>query len=167
MFSNLNMNIALANVIIPNIVLGIGMTSVIIPGTTLLFCNVGKQEITNASRIQNLIKNLGCAIGTSSVGFLVSSYSQIYQGYMEDKMTTLYTPFAERVSMMTAQFMSLCNDVATAGMMAQIMMYKQLVQQSVLCSYINAYKIYGIAILSIIPFTYILKKFVFVENEKK
>ncbi|MBO5434548.1 DHA2 family efflux MFS transporter permease subunit [bacterium] len=167
MFANLNMNIALGNVIIPNIVLGVGMTSVIIPGTTLLFCNVSKQEMTNASSIQNLIKNVGCAIGTSSVGFLVSSYSQIYQGYMVDKMTVLHTPFAERVSAMTAQFMSLGHDVATAGMMAQIMMYKQLIQQSVLCSYINAYKIYGIAILSIIPFTYIIKRFVFADETLK
>ena len=83
MFSSLNLNIALSNVIIPNIVLGMGMTTIIIPCTTLLFSMVSKEDMTNASSIQNLIKNVGCAVGTSSVGFLVSSYSQIYQSYLD------------------------------------------------------------------------------------
>ena len=71
-----------ALVIVPNIIVGFGLTTVIIPCTTLLYSMVSKQDMTNASSVQNLIKNVGCAVGTSSVGFLVSSYSQIYQSYL-------------------------------------------------------------------------------------
>lgn len=159
MFSNLNLNIALSNVIIPNIVLGIGMTSIIIPGTTLLFAHVSKEEMTNASSIQNLIKNVGCAVGTSSVGFLVSSYAQIYQNYLVDRLNILNSSFAAYTTNLAGKFLSTGYDHITSETMANIMVYKQLLQQSTLCAYINAYRIYAIAILLLIPFTIILKKF--------
>lgn len=159
MFSNLNLNIALSNVIIPNIILGIGMTSIIIPGTTLLFATVTKQEMTNASSIQNLIKNVGCAVGTSSVGFLVSSYSQVFQSYLVDKLTPLNEVFYGKIIIMQQQLSTMGMDAATALNAAQGKIYGQLVQQSTLCAFIHAYKIYAIAIIILIPFIFILKKF--------
>ena len=165
MFSNLNLNIALNNVIIPNIVLGMGMTTVIIPCTTLLFSRVSNKEMTNASSIQNLVKNVGCAVGTSSVGFLVSSYSQIYQSYLVDKMSFLHTPFATNVSALASKFSQMGYDVITATGMAQAKIYGMLIQQSTLCAFINAYKIYAILILLMIPFVFILKKFEFIKND--
>ncbi len=164
MFSTLNIDIALPNVIIPNIVLGMGMTTVIIPGTTLLFSMVNKEEMTNAASVQNLIKNVGCAVGTSSVGFLVSSYSQVYQHYLVDRLTPLNHVFYTKMTAMIAQFQSLGHDLANATIMAQAMIYKQLIQQSTLCAFINAYKVYALATLVLIPFVIILKKFNMQDN---
>ena len=159
MFSGLNLNIAFNNVLVPNIILGFGLTGVIIPCTTLLFSMVNKEEMTNAASIQNLIKNVGCAVGTSSVGFLVSSYFQIYQSYLVDKMTMLSGPFAQKVSMISAQFMQLGYDSATSIGIAQGKLYGQLVQQSTLCAFINAYRIYAVLILVLIPLVFVLKRF--------
>lgn len=166
MFSNLNLNIAFNNVVVPNIIVGFGMTCVIIPCTTLLFSMVSKQDMTNAASIQNLIKNVGCAVGTSSVGFLVSSYSQTYQSYLVDKMTLLNNVFAEKIATMTNAFSSLGHDIATANQMAHIMTYKQLIQQSTLCAFMNAYKLYAILILVLIPLVLLLKNVDF-ENSQK
>ena len=159
MFSGLNLNIAFNNVTIPNIVVGFGLTTVIIPCTTLLFSNVEKQGMTNAASIQNLIKNVGCAVGTSSVGFLVSSYSQIYQSYLVDKMTMLNGAFAHKVEMFASSFIAMGHDASTAFGMAQGKIYGQLIQQSTLCAFINAYKIYAVLILILIPMVFLLKKF--------
>lgn len=159
MFSGLNLNIALSNVIIPNIVLGIGMTSIIIPGTTLLFATVTKQEMTNASSIQNLIKNVGCAIGTSSVGFLVSSYSQVYQHYLVDKLNLLNEVFYEKSLLLQTQLMSSGFDYQSAFNGSYGKIYSQLIQQSTLCAFIHAYKIYAVSIIILIPFVFVLKKF--------
>ena len=165
-FSGLNLSIAFNNVLIPNIILGFGMTGVIIPCTTLLFSNVSKQEMTNAASIQNLVKNVGCAVGTSSVGFLVSSYSQIYQSYLVDKMAMLQGPFAEKVSAMSNLFMQMGHDSVTSIGMAQGKLYGLLIQQSTLCSFMNAYRIYAILILLLIPLVFVLKRFNPEANEK-
>ena len=159
MFSGLNLNIAFNNVLIPNIVVGFGLTTVIIPCTTLLYSRVSKQDMTNASSIQNLIKNVGCAVGTSSVGFLVSSYSQIYQSYLVDRMTMLHAPFAQSVAAMSAKFTQLGYDASSAIGIAQGKLYGQLIQQSTLCSFMNAYRIYAVLILVLIPLVFVLKKF--------
>ena len=159
MFSGLNLNIAFNNVLIPNIILGFGLTGVIIPCTTLLFSTVSKQDMTNAASIQNLIKNVGCAVGTSSVGFLVSSYSQIYQSYLVDKMTMLNETFAHKVTAISSQFISMGHDTATAIGMAQGKLYGMLIQQSTLCAFINAYKIYALLTILLIPLIFVLKQF--------
>ena len=101
MFSELNLAIAINNVIIPNIVLGAGLTMVIIPTTTVLFSTVKNAEMTNASSVQNLIKNVGCAVGTSSVGFFVSRFSQMHQTYLVDRLTALNTSFATKIGTIT------------------------------------------------------------------
>ena len=159
MFSGLNLNIAFNNVVIPNIIVGFGLTGVIIPCTTLLYCMVDKKDMTNASSIQNLIKNVGCAVGTSSVGFLVSSYSQIYQSYLVDKLTLLKAPFTNTIENLSASFTSLGIDPSTAVGMAQGKLYGLLIQQSTLCAFMNAYRIYAVCILVLLPLVLLLKKF--------
>jgi len=158
MFSGLNLSIAFNNVTIPNIIVGFGLTTVIIPCTTLLFSMVKKEEMTNAASIQNLIKNVGCAVGTSSVGFLVSSYSQIYQSYLVDRMTLLNSSFSGAVANMSAKFMQIGFDPNTAIGAAQGKLYGQLIQQSTLCAFMNAYRIYAVLILVLIPLVFLLKR---------
>ena len=111
---------------------------------------VQKTEMTNASSIQNLVKNVGCAVGTSSVGFLVSSYSQIYQSYLVDKMNILHGPFADKLSYMTTALIQMGHDATTAFGAAQGKIYGMLVQQSTLCAFMNASRIYAILILFLI-----------------
>ena len=115
--------------------------------------------MTNASSVQNLIKNVGCAVGTSSVGFLVSGYSQIYQHYLVDRLTPLNEVFYGKIMTMQGQFASMGIDFATASAMAQGKIYSQLIQQSTLCAFMNAYKIYAISTLILIPLVFILRRF--------
>ncbi len=159
MFSGLNLNIAFSNVTIPNIIIGFGLTAVIIPCTTLLYSRVSKQEMTNASSVQNLIKNVGCAVGTSSVGFLVSSFSQIYQTYLVDRMTLLSSPFSTAISTMSAKFTQVGFDATTAIGMVQGKIYGQLIQQATLCAFMNAYRIYAVLVLLLVPLVFLLKNF--------
>jgi DHA2 family multidrug resistance protein len=158
MFSTLNLDIAMGNVILPNIVLGLGMTSVIIPVTTIIFSYVKNYEMTNASALQNLVKNVGCAVGTSSVGVLVSRYSQIYQSYLVDRLTMLNSTFAQRVTEMTSTFMSMGSDFVTAQHMAMGNIYKQLMMHSTISAYMNSYRIYALATMIVIPLVFILRK---------
>ena len=56
---------------------------------------------------------------------------------------------------MQAQFMNMSMDVNTAFGTAKGKVYGNLIQQSTL----NAYKLYAIAIIILIPFVFILRKF--------
>ncbi len=166
LFSCLNLSIALINVVIPNIVLGIGITMLTVPLTTLTFTYVSNSEMTNASSIQNLIKNVGCAIGTSSVGVLVSRYSQVYQTYLVGNLTPTNSVYSQKLATLTTFFVQQGADYMTAQGKAMVMAYKQLLQQSTLCAFMNAYKIYALVILLSIPLIIMLKKENKVENKE-
>ena len=68
-------------------------------------------------------------------------------------------PFADKVTSMSNMFMSMGHDYGTAMGMAQGKIYGLLVQQSTLCAFINAYRIYAILILVLIPLVFLLKRF--------
>ena len=158
MFSVLNLNIGMQNVILPNIIIGVGMSSTIIPTTTIIYSYVSKKEMTNASALQNLVKNVGCAIGTSSVGVLVSRYSQIHQFNLVGNLSENNVIFLERVNAMTGAFIQNGFDFVTAQKMAMGNLYHMLVQQSTISAYMSAYKAYALAIIIVLPSTFILKK---------
>lgn len=158
MFSNLNLSIAILNVILPNIVLGFGMSTVISPITTLIYSNVTNSEMTNASSLQNLVKNVGCAVGTSSVGVFVSMYSQIHQNYLVDKLNMTNPVFLERYNDMVTAFMKFGGSIVTAQAKANVMLYKQLIQQSTLSAYMSTYRTYAIIILVVLPLVFIIKR---------
>src|SRR5574344_1382276 len=115
--------------------------------------------MTNASSLQNLVKNVGCAVGTSSVGVLISRFSQVHQHYLVDKLTPLNPAFQERVATMTAAFSQYSSlDIATYK--ANYLMYANMLKQSVFCAYMDTYKIYGITLLMLIPMIFLLKNIV-------
>ena len=158
MFSSLKLGISMGNIVLPNIVVGIGMTSVIIPTTSIIFFYVKNSEMTNASAIQNLIKNVGCAVGTSSVGVLVSRYSQVYQSYLVDNLHNLNSVFLEKIATMTNVFVSMGADMMTADKLSLAQTYNILIQQSTICAFMMSYRIYALATIVVIPFVFILKK---------
>ena len=67
-------------------------------------------------------------------------------------MSSLSVPFSNAVSSISANFMQMGIDSSTAIGMAQGKLYGQLVQQSTLCAFMNAYKIYGFLVLILIPY---------------
>ncbi|MEI3255796.1 MAG: hypothetical protein V8R83_10995 [Candidatus Gastranaerophilaceae bacterium] len=82
MFGFLNLKFSMRNIIIPNFIFGfsVGMTITVL--TTALMETISNAKMTNASGVQNLVKNLGAAIGTSLVATIVSRYSQAFQHNM-------------------------------------------------------------------------------------
>jgi DHA2 family multidrug resistance protein len=158
MFAGLNLYIVIQNVVLPNILIGIGSTFIIIPSITITFSKVSSEGMTNASCLQNLTKNVLSAIGTSSVGVFVSSYSQIHQTYLVDRLTLLNNNFSERISFLVSTFMQTGMDRVTAEVAANSMIYKQLIQQSMLSAYISTYRTYALLVLIVIPLLILLSK---------
>jgi DHA2 family multidrug resistance protein len=158
MFAGLNLYIVIQNVVLPNILIGIGSTFIIIPSITITFSKVSNEGMTNASCLQNLTKNVLSAIGTSSVGVFVSSYSQIHQTYLVDRLTLLNNNFSERISFLVSTFMQTGMDRVTAEVAANSMIYKQLIQQSMLSAYISTYRTYALLVLIVIPLLILLSK---------
>ncbi len=155
-FGSLNLEINTMNIIIPNFIMGMGMGLAMVPLMNLSYSTLDNKKLTNASGIQNLMKNIGSAIGTSLVATMLTRFAQVHQGYLVDNLHSLNTVFVERVGSMTAAFSQLTQS-GVAEYMAQKMLYGQLIQQSTLSAFIDSFRIFGALCILVIPLLLLMK----------
>ena len=117
---------------------------------------IKNEQMTNASGLQNLLKNIGGAFGTSIVATLLSRGAQKHQFMLIEHLNEYTQPYVERLQAMSGSFMSMF-DAHTATYLGQNMIYKQLMQQANLMAFIDAFRVFAIACIVIIPLIFLIK----------
>ena len=112
--------------------------------------------MTNASGLQNLLKNIGGAFGTSIVATLLSRGGQKHQFMLIEHLNDYAQPYVERLQAMSGAFMTM-TDAHIAHYMGQTMIYKQLMQQANLLAFIDAFRVFAVACIVIIPLIFLIK----------
>ena len=157
MFGHLNLEFSMINIVIPNVIFGFSVGLTITVLTTASMETISNAQMTNASGVQNLIKNLGAAIGTSLVATMVSRYSQAFQHNMVGFLDNASTVYAEKLANLTSYFAQF-DVYAVAFQKAQGMLYNQLIQQSTLCAYIETFRVWGLITFICLPLLLLYKQ---------
>jgi len=165
-FGQINLQIALIDIALPNFLFGMGMILSMVPLVNLSCCTLKNSQLTNASGVQNLFKNIGAAIGTSIVTTCVSRFSQTHQFMLVGKLSETNNAFIERVNALTGAFSGL-TDHATATFMAKTQIYGQLVQQAHLWAYIDTFRYFALAAFAIIPLLLLVRSPKTLEKQNK
>ncbi len=152
----LNLQIANKNIIIPNFIMGFGLGLAMIPLMSATVQTLTNEQMTNASGLNNLLKTIGGAIGTSLVATALTRYAQIHQHFMVGHLHELNPVFTEKMQAMTGAFSQIAHP-AVAHEMAGAMIYNQLLQQATLWAFMDAFRIIGIICFAIIPLVFLLK----------
>ena len=133
------------------------MIMAMVPLIELSCRTLRNDQLTNASGVQNLLKNVGAAIGTSLVTTCISRFGQMHQNMMVGKLTELNPAFTERLQTYAMSFAS-NTDMANATHMAKNILYNQLLQQSTLWAYIDTFRLFAIASFLIAPLVLLMKR---------
>ena len=165
LFGQINTNIALANIALPNFVFGAGMVLSMVTLSNISCATLPNEMQTNASGVQNLFKNVGAAIGTSIATTMIARFSQVHQMMMVKSLTDTNQVFSERVHAISSAFMT-SVDPATAVHMAQAQIYRILHQQAALWGYVETFRYYAVAVIFILPFVFLLKDNTRAEQKK-
>lgn len=156
-FGALNLQISNMNVAIPNFFMGMGMGLSMVPLMNLSVDTLRNDQMTNATGIQNLLKNIGGAVGTSLVATMLTRFAQVHQYMLVGKMNELNPIFVERLQA-TAGALSVYTQGSVAEYMAEYSLYGQLIKQSTLWAFIDSFRIFGVLCLAVIPLLFFLKK---------
>ena len=156
MLGNLNLEISTMSIMFPNFLFGIGLGLAMIPIITLSMATLRNDQMTNATGLQNLLKNIGGAFGTSIVATLITRGAQKHQFMLIQNLSETSANYLERVHMYTSAFIS-NYDPLTASYMAKGVINRILLQQATLCAFIDAFRIFALAAISIIPLLFLLK----------
>ena len=157
MLGFINLQISQSSVIIPNILYGFGMAMGMMPIVTLSCMSISKDKMANASGLQNFIKTVGGAVGTSLVATFISRFSQVHQNMLIHNLTETNTVFVERLNAMASSFMTM-TDPMTAKTMAGALINGQLIQQAHLWAFIDAFRLYAITGFLVIILVLLMKK---------
>ena len=156
MFGEINTSIALANIAIPNLTFGFGMLLTMVPLSNISCATLANEDQTNAAGLQNLVKNVGAAIGTSIATTMISRFSQIHQMTMVEFLNENNNVYVERLNALTSNFMSHNFEYSTAVHMAQGQLYNMLKQQATLWGYVETFRYFALAVALILPFVFLL-----------
>ena len=156
-FGMINLQINLTTIALPNILYGSGLFMALTPLIPLSCSTTKNENMTNATGLQNLLKNIGGAIGTSIATTMVARYAQAHQHMMTNHLHETNNIFTERVAALAGSFSQIA-DTATAHAMAQGQIYQQLVQQAHLWAYIDTFRWFAFATFLLIPMLVFIRK---------
>lgn len=156
MLGTINLEISSSSIAIPNILYGLGMSLGMVSIITPSCQTIAKKDLSNATGLQNFIKTVGGAVGTSLVATFISRFSQTHQNMMVHNLTETNSIYAERLAAYTSQFAQ-SADLETAKYMAQNLIYNQLNQQAHLWAYIDSFRIFAVAAVLVLFFVVIMK----------
>ena len=157
-FGEINLQISLIDIAIPNFLFGLGMIMAMVPLVELSCRTLRNDQLTNASGVQNLLKNVGAAIGTSLVTTCISRFSQIHQYMMVGKLSDLNNAFVERLQSYAGMMMANNMEASNAVYAAKSLLYNQLVQQSTLWAYIDTFRWFAVASFLIAPLVLFMRR---------
>ena len=164
--SNVNFETSMSSIALPNFILGMGMGFSMVPSIALSAATLSNSQMTNASGLQNLLKNIGGAMGTSLSGTMIARCSQIHQHYLVEHLNNLNPVFIERLNTFTAAISQYIHP-ANANYMAKGLLYKQLVAQSTLYGFVDTFRMFSIAAMVVIPTVFFLKNIDLSEKNNK
>lgn len=157
MFGTLNLDIAMNNIIFPNIICGFAFSLLMVPLMTITFVTLKNSQMTNGSGIYNLAKSVGGAIGTSIVSTMISRMGQVHQTHLVKNLTYSNPGFVEKLSAMQSGIATYVG-TSVAEQKANFMVYMQLQQQANLMAFMDCFKIYAAAVFLLTPFVFLFKK---------
>ncbi len=156
MLCELNLQIAMINIALPNFIMGIGMSLCMIPIINLSTMTLANSQMTNAAGVMNLLKNIGGAIGTSIVTTLISRKAQAHQNFLVENLSMTNNNFLERLQMYQGALQGSLDSIS-ANYKAQVVLYKQMLLQANMGAFRDTFEVCAIACIVIIPLIFFIK----------
>lgn len=163
MLGNLNFSMSMSTIIWPNIVNGFANGFLFVPLTTLTMKTLPRELTGAGTGIYNLLRNLGASLGISMVTTMLVRGEQTHQDVLVTYLNSGNPPYWNALQRLS-RFLAIQGGNAEGTHLAMGALYRNLVRQASLCSYIDDFRLLGILSVSCLPF---LLFFHNVKQEKK
>ncbi|MFL6336470.1 MAG: DHA2 family efflux MFS transporter permease subunit [Pyrinomonadaceae bacterium] len=155
MLAGLNLDIAMSNVVWPNIVSGCAMGFIFVPLTTMAMGTLPNEQVGNASGVYNLMRNTGGSIGIAAVTTFLARGAQTHQAAISSHLTPYDPAFQQRLQQITSA-LGLRGGGATQQALASI--YGTVLRQSMLMSFIDNFRLLAFMCLLCVPAALLFKR---------
>lgn len=139
------------------VVQGLGLAFLFVTINVMAFYYIPKEQANYASGLINLARNMGGSVGISLTTTLLARNAQIHQNYLVTHITPYSYSYQSTITDLTQMLMAQGSSAQQALQQAQAMIYAQVQQQANLLSFIDAFRLLGIAFLILVPLMFLMK----------
>ncbi len=154
--SQYNLYIDFNTVAWTRIIMGVGLGLIFVPLVSMAFATIKKEELGNATSIFSLLRNIAGSFGVALMSTLVARRAQFHQF----RFTEGLNPFDPQYQAGVYNAIGLLG-AKTGGAdaaSANGLIYQQLMRQSTLFSYTDAFYVSTVIMLTIVPLVFLLKR---------
>jgi MFS transporter, DHA2 family, multidrug resistance protein len=163
MFGSLTLDVAMVDLVLPNILQGFGMALVMVPLMTIAVGTLPKEKMGNASGIFNLTRNLAGSIGISISATYLSRLAQVHQAHMVGHLSPFDPAFRERLAGFQG-YLSPLTGAPQAKIQAYALLNSIMLQQSTLKAFVDIFAWTAAITMIGIPAAFLLKKVIHRES---
>ena len=151
MLGDLNFSMSMSSIIWPNIVNGFANGFLFVPLTTMTMKTLPRELTGAGTGIYNLLRNLGASLGISMVTTLMVRGQQSHQNVLAASLNPSNSLYQNALGRLT-RYLVIQGGTAQGAAMAMGVLYRDLLRQASLCSYIDDFRLLGILSVSCLPF---------------
>lgn len=157
MFSHMNLQIAMSNVVWANFLNGVGTALVFVSLATTTMGAVPNEQMGNAAGIFNLMRNVGGSIGIAAAATFLARWTQAHQAILVSHLTPYDPAYQRWLKDAQAGLKTRVGDTA-AGPKAIGVLYNVLTQQSRLLAFMDNFRVITFLCLLALPLVLLFKK---------
>lgn len=154
MMSLFNMQTDFWTFVWPRVLMGIGMGLTFIPLTTMTLSHIPKEEMTEASSLYNLIRNIGGSVGVAFTTTILARRAQFHQTRLVEHLS----PFDRTYAFYHSNIAAFLGAQGLQSNSADGLMYHELISQSMALAFNDAFLIICILMLCVLPLVFMMKK---------
>ena len=155
--SHINLEVSMANVVLPIMLNGMATPFIFVPLTTATMSQLRQRDIGGGTGLYNLMLNLGGSVGIAFVTTMIARRSQAHQALMVGHLTPADPAFTTRLA--AAQHaLAQHADPATAAHQAYAAIYGILNAQAHLWAFVDIFRIFGVIVFCCLPLVFLFKK---------
>lgn len=154
--SRFNTYVDFNTIALSRLIMGFGLGMIFVPLTSLAFSTIKKEEMGNATSIFSLLRNIAGSFGIAIMTTLLARRMQFHQFRLSETLNPFDLNYQLGVSKAAAVLGAKTGVVSTHA--ANGVIYQQLMQQSTLFSFTDAFYLSTLLMLCVVPFVLLLKK---------
>ena len=136
---------------------GIGLAFLFVPFNTAAFGFIPKRNLSDASGIINLARNIGGSIGISCAVAFVKTSSQEHQTYLAANVNPMNRAYQTGIAGLKAALIHAGVSVSSALHEAQAIMYNSVRQHASMMAYVSVFEYLAALFLLVIPVALLLR----------
>ncbi len=157
MFSRLNLDIAMPNVVWPNFLNGVGAALIFVSLATTAMGRLKNEQLGNAAGIFNLMRNIGGSVGIAVVTTFLARWTQTHQAILVSHLTP-YDPAYQRWLAAARGGLATRVGPVDAGQKSLALLYRVLGEQARLLAFMDIFRIVSVFALLAAPLVLLFQK---------